>query len=108
MLDKVNGLTGKTIIHPEHIAPVQALYAVTHEEYSDARAIMHHGEDGGIVKSTYQNKINEVKPHGRWAKKIMIMSEIYGVLKENYDYVDIIYAKRNLQNIKRVTDCHRN
>ena len=40
VLDKANGLWGKTIIHPSHIIPVQSLYAVTHEEYLDAISIL--------------------------------------------------------------------
>lgn len=96
MLDKVNGLVGKTIIHPNHLVPVQALHVVTHEEYSDAADILHRNHDGGVLKSAYNNKMNEVKPHTRWAKKIMIMSEIYGVLKEEHDYFHLIYTTENL------------
>jgi len=100
ILDKANGLIGKTIIHPNHLAAVQALYAVTHEEYSDATDILQNG-NGGVLKSAYNNKMNEVKPHINWAKKIMTMSKIYGVLKENHDYTNIIYAKEELQNIEQ-------
>lgn len=95
LLDKANGLIGKTIIHPSHLAPVQALYAVTHEEYADATDILQNG-NGGVLKSAYNNKMNEVKPHINWAQKIITMSKIYGVLKENYDYTSIIYAKKEL------------
>ncbi len=31
LLDKANGIIGKTIIHPTHIIPVEALYVVSHE-----------------------------------------------------------------------------
>ncbi|MCL0033674.1 HpcH/HpaI aldolase/citrate lyase family protein [Thermodesulfovibrionales bacterium] len=96
MLDKVNGLIGKTVIHPKHITLVQALHVVTHEEYSDAADIVRHNRNGGVLRSAYNNKMNEVRPHARWAKKIMTMSEIYGVLKEGYDYIHIIHAKENL------------
>ncbi len=39
VLDKANGLTGKTVIHPSHVAVVHALSVVTHEELADARDI---------------------------------------------------------------------
>lgn len=69
-MDISNGLTGKTIIHPTHIRPVQALNTVTLEEYLDAQSIA--GQAGGkigVMKSNYQNKMNEIKPHLYWAKK---------------------------------------
>ena len=100
MLDKANGLVGKTIIHPSHILPVQAMYAVTHEEYCDAKDILANGGNGGVTKSVYGNKMNEAKPHTNWARKIMTLSQIYGVLNERYDHTSIIYAGEKLQSIR--------
>ena len=40
MLDRANGLTGKSVIHPSHIAPVHALAVVPHEEYLDALDVL--------------------------------------------------------------------
>ncbi|NQX62268.1 HpcH/HpaI aldolase/citrate lyase family protein [Paenibacillus qinlingensis] len=87
MLDKENGLIGKTIIHPTHIKPVQTLYAVTHEEYTDAISILKnsHG-DLGVMKSVYGNKMNEFKPHFNWAKRILLRSQVYGVLHEQQTF----------------------
>ena len=39
-LDRLNGLIGKTIIHPTHIDAVNAMYVVSHEDYIDAQGIM--------------------------------------------------------------------
>src|SRR5262249_52561292 len=36
VLDRANGLIGKTVIHPSHVAAVHALSVVTYEEYADA------------------------------------------------------------------------
>lgn len=107
ILDKVNGLVGKTIIHPSHLAPVQALYAVTHEEYLDALAVLSNS-NGGVQKSDYNNKMNEMKPHMNWAKKIMTMAKIYGVLNDRHDYTSIIYARERLQNIGQPFSQHKN
>ena len=47
---------------------VNALMAVTKEEYDDACQIL--GTGGGVVKSSGGNKMNEIKPHTNWAKKV--------------------------------------
>ena len=48
LLDRVNGLHGKTVIHPSHIAPVDAVYAVSHSEHQDALAILSAGGGAGV------------------------------------------------------------
>lgn len=88
LLDKANGLTGKTIIHPTHIHIVNALQVVTREEYEDASSILN-CDIKGVTKSAYSNKMNESKPHANWAKKIMMKSIIYGVLNENRNYTSL-------------------
>ena len=62
-LDKANGLIGKTVIHPSHVAAVHALSVVTLEEYTDAVDILGTNAVGGAVASAYRNKMNESKPH---------------------------------------------
>lgn len=91
ILDKANGLIGKTIIHPSHIKPVQALCVVTHEEYVDASSIIASATgDLGVIASQYSNKMNEIKPHMRWAEKIMIKSKIYGVFNEQHNFTSLL------------------
>ena len=93
LLDKANGLIGKTVIHPSHIMPVQALYVVTHEEYMDALSIIDSHEsnqDGGVFKSYYSNKMNEVKPHYNWAKRIMKRAHVYGVYNQDKEFINLL------------------
>lgn len=91
ILDRANGLVGKTVIHPSHIAPVQAMQCVTHEEYMDAMSITQNSSGNvGVIKSTYSNKMNEIKPHSIWAKKILKRASIYGVLNSGYDFASLI------------------
>ncbi len=91
MMDKENGIVGKTIIHPSHIKPVQAMYVVTHEEYSDAQDIIARNDGSlGVFKSNYYNKMNEIKPHLSWANRILIRSQIYGVLHEQQHFVGLL------------------
>ena len=90
VLDKSNGLWGKTIIHPTHIIPVQSLYAVTHEEYIDAISIINNNNgEIGVLKSNYKNKMNEIKTHLNWANKVVLRSKIYGVLNEGKIFTDL-------------------
>ncbi|AKG33356.1 HpcH/HpaI aldolase/citrate lyase family protein [Paenibacillus durus] len=90
-MDKENGIIGKTIIHPSHILPVQSMYIVSHEEYMDATSILENNTGlHGVLKSNYSNKMNEIKPHLSWAKRIIMRAEIYGVLQENTNFTTLM------------------
>ena len=91
ILDKANGFVGKTIIHPSHARFVNAMQAVTREEYDDALQIM--GKSGGVIKSRKANKMNEINPHRNWAKKIMNRSKIFGVVENDLSYLKLILGK---------------
>ncbi|MDR0269897.1 HpcH/HpaI aldolase/citrate lyase family protein [Paenibacillus sp.] len=98
LLDKANGMIGKTVIHPTHILPVQSLYVVTYEEYIDAINIVKgSGEMVGVVKSQYANKMNEIKPHLNWANRILKRAKVYGVLNENENYTSILLGHESSQ-----------
>lgn len=91
ILDKENGIVGKTIIHPSHLRPVQAMYTVMHEEYVDALSIVDSNDGSrGVFKSEYYNKMNEIKPHLNWARRILLRSQIYGVLHEQQHFVGLL------------------
>lgn len=94
LMDVANGLTGKTIIHPSHIRVVQALNVVSYEEYLDALHITESATgEVGVKKSQFSNKMNEIKPHFFWAKRILMKSQVYGVLNEEYTNIDLINQK---------------
>lgn len=91
LLDKSNGMVGKTIIHPSQIKLIHALNAVTHEEYMDSLAIMDNVHShNGVIASEFHNKMNEVKPHYHWAKKILMKSKVYGVLHEQQSFIQLL------------------
>lgn len=93
VLDKANGLTGKTVIHPTHVAAVHALSVVTHEEFCDATDIL--GSclvGGGVRASSYCNKMNEAKPHRAWAERIQLRAQAFGVAAEDVNFVDLLAA----------------
>jgi citrate lyase beta subunit len=91
-LDRANGLIGKTVIHPSHVAAVNALSVVSHEEYLDAIDILGTSEGGGVASSAYGNKMNESKPHTAWARRTELRSRAFGVAREDVSFVDLLAA----------------
>ncbi|MER6381109.1 HpcH/HpaI aldolase/citrate lyase family protein [Streptomyces sp. NPDC001118] len=92
-LDQANGLLGKTCIHPSHVLPVHALSVVSHEEYSDAQDILRPERGGGgVLRSAYTNKMNEVKPHRAWAERTLLRAEVFGVAHEDVGFVELLAA----------------
>ncbi|WP_031476299.1 HpcH/HpaI aldolase/citrate lyase family protein [Streptomyces bicolor] len=92
-LDHANGLLGKTCIHPSHVLPVHALSVVSHEEFSDAQDILRPERGGGgVLRSQYTNKMNEVKPHRAWAERTLLRAEVFGVANEDIGFVELLAA----------------
>jgi citrate lyase beta subunit len=85
VLDKANGFVGKTVIHPSHLVYVNAMQAVTLEEYQDACQIIEAGD--GVIKSGSANKMNEANPHRNWAKRTILRAQAFGVIESEKDYV---------------------
>lgn len=77
-LDLAHGLTGKTVIHPSHVAVVNAAYTVDHEDFADARDVVSAG-DGGAAASLFANKMNEARPHRAWASRLLLRARVFGV-----------------------------
>ncbi|TSD45195.1 HpcH/HpaI aldolase/citrate lyase family protein [Rhodococcus sp. KBS0724] len=90
-LDRANGIQGKTVIHPSHVAAVNALSAVTHEEYHDALDILG-VEVGGVQASGYRNKMNEMKPHRNWARQTALRAHVFGVTNKGITFVELLTA----------------
>lgn len=89
LLDRSNGIVGKTIIHPSHIRVVNALQVVNEEDYKDALMILEN-QGKGVMKSTNGNKMNEMSPHIHWATKLIEKSKVYGVLRNEKTYYDLL------------------
>ncbi len=88
--DKTNGMVGKTVIHPSHLRFVNAMQAITLEEFDDANQILM--QSGGVFKSDVGNKMNEVGPHRNWAKGIELRAKAYGVIKDENEYLNLFKA----------------
>jgi len=88
ILDKANGFIGRTVIHPTHVKFVNALMAVTKEEYDDASMILGY-KQGGVVKGSGSNKMNEIGPHTNWAKKVVMRARAFGVIENESAYIKL-------------------
>jgi len=91
-LDRANGLTGKSVIHPSHVAAVNALGVVSLEEDQDALDILDTEAAGGAASSSYGNKMNESKPHTAWARRTALRARAFGVANEGVSFVDLLGA----------------
>lgn len=81
-LDKINGFFGKTSIHPVQLPIIAKSNIVDEEDYNDAMSIMGMGTGLiGVAKGSAGNKMNEVKTHSNWARKILAIASVYGVKK---------------------------
>lgn len=78
--DKLNGFLGKTCVHPTQLRYVQESLVVSQMDYEDAISILGMNVNTtGVKKSEYNNRMNEVKTHTNWAKKIVGQARVYGV-----------------------------
>ncbi len=82
-MDRLNGFFGKTAIHPSQLQIIQKSLRVSKSDYDDALNILK-WESGsfGVEKSKNSSRMNEVKCHTKWANKIRVIGEIYGVKDE--------------------------
>ncbi len=79
-MDRANGFIGKTAIHPTQLPLIAESLQVTRADYEDALRILHwQSGQYAVAKSADGTRMNEVKCHGKWAERIAILGEIYGV-----------------------------
>lgn len=80
--DRLNGFIGKTSIHPSQLPVIQESLIVNEYDYKDAIGILGMNENVvGVAKSIGGNRMNEVKTHTNWARKIIGLANVYGVKK---------------------------
>lgn len=78
--DRLNGFFGKTSIHPTQLPIIQKSLIVKNDEYLEAVSILGMNENSiGVKKSISGNRMNEVKTHTNWARKVVGTANIYGV-----------------------------
>lgn len=79
-LDKLNGFVGKSAIHPAQLPIIFDAMKVSSTDLADAENLLDwQSKTHGVAKSSDGSRMNEVKCHLNWARRIKILSEIYGV-----------------------------
>ena len=79
-LDKSNGFIGKSAIHPSQLPIIFESLKVSRTDFNDAENLLNwSNENLGVEKSSDGSRMNEVNCHRKWAEKIKILSELYGI-----------------------------
>jgi citrate lyase beta subunit len=95
LLDRANGLHGKTVIHPAHAGPVDAAHTVSHEEWTSAQAITRALDAGDGVSATGGGPwMNEPKPHAHWAQRTIARARAFGVLRAEHSLFALLEDPR--------------
>lgn len=82
-LDRLNGFVGKTSIHPCQLPLIQEGMKVSRRDYEDAMRILRWDEETlGVAKGGGGDRMNEVKCHTRWARRVAALAQVYGVLED--------------------------
>ena len=77
-LDRLNGFIGKSAIHPSQLPYIFDSLKVSQDDLDDANQILNWDSDSyGVANGA--GRMNELKCHYKWAERIKILSEIYGV-----------------------------
>ena len=79
--DLLCGFIGKTVIHPNQIPVVNDAYKVSKDDYEDAKTILEWDKSriNFVSGSKTSSRMNEVKTHGNWARKIMYLADQFGI-----------------------------
>lgn len=85
-LDRINGFVGKTAVHPSQLPFIFESLKVTSEDYNDAESILSwNHKKYGVEKSDDCSRMNEVNCHRKWAERIKILGNIYGIKEKKND-----------------------
>ena len=77
-LDFANGFFGKTAIHPSQLPVIRESLKASAADLADARQLLN-WQDRRLGVAAGSGRMNELKCHGKWAERILLRAEIYGV-----------------------------
>lgn len=75
-LDVLNGLFGKTAVHPCQLAQIHAAYRVSPEDLDMARALL---DPDRPAVFRLADRMCEKATHAAWARRVLLRAQVYGV-----------------------------
>ncbi len=85
-LDRINGFIGKTAVHPSQLPIIFDSLKVTAEDYNDSESILSwNHKKYGVEKSDVSSRMNEVNCHKKWAERVQILGNVYGIKEAKYE-----------------------
>ena len=79
-LDLANGFFGKTAIHPAQLPVIRDCLKADAADVADARQILGWSDERrAVAGSAVAGRMNEVKCHARWAERVLLRAQVYGV-----------------------------
>lgn len=85
--DVLNGLVGKTAIHPSQIEVIHQAFQVSQYDYQDAQQILQQD-----AKAVFNHKGSMLEPatHQQWAIQVMERANYYGVTQPEHNYLEMV------------------
>ncbi len=79
--DKLCGMIGKTVIHPNQISIVNDAYKVPQKDYQDALSILQWDANAAsyVAADPGHERMDERKTHRSWAEQILLLADAYGI-----------------------------
>jgi citrate lyase beta subunit len=83
-LDLANGFFGKTAIHPTQLPVIYESLKPSAADVADSRQLLNWSDERlGVAAGS--GRMNELKCHGKWARRTLLRAEIYGVREDASD-----------------------
>jgi citrate lyase beta subunit len=76
-IDVAHGLLSKTAIHPAQLPVIEAVYRVMPEDQELAKRIL---DPAASAVFQYAGQMCEPATHRRWAERLLLRTEIFGLL----------------------------
>lgn len=94
-LDRANGLSGKSAIHPSQLGVVHGMSVVPQADHADALGVIARADGvGGVFPGADRDRMNEPAPHHRWALDVLARAEVFGVARPGVDTDELVRAVR--------------
>ncbi len=87
--DRLCGFIGKTVIHPNQIEVINQFNKIPRTDYEDALKILNWDISNPkfVSKNAVSERMNELKTHTNWAKRIINLANVYGIVEQDKKHI---------------------